>query len=181
VKDVSVAGRYARALFLLSERRQETVPALADLKGVRDLLAPGTALAGFLASPQVRMPDKRKLLASGFEGRTSRSVSAFADLLLRKKRLDQLPAITDQYEALVEKAQGIRRAHVVSAVPLPPAERERLHATLERTTGSKIRITTEVDAALLGGALVRIGDRVVDRSVRTLLDSIAAQLHEASV
>lgn len=181
MKDVSVASRYAKALFLLTERRKETVAALADLKNVRDLLAHGTAVAGFLASPQVRMPDKRKLLTTGLEGRASRSVTAFADLLLRKKRLDLLPDITDQYEALVEKAQGIRRAHVVSAVPLAKAERERLHATLERTTGSKIRLTSEVDAALLGGALVRIGDRVVDRSVRTLLDSIAAQLYEANV
>jgi F-type H+-transporting ATPase subunit delta len=105
----------------------------------------------------------------------------FTDLLLRKKRLELLPAITSQYEALVEKLQGIRRAHVVSAVPLAESERSRLHATLESYTKSKIRLTSEVDAAVLGGALVRIGDRVVDRTVRTLLDSIAAQLREASV
>ena len=181
MKDVSVGSRYAMALFLLTEKRQETVAALADLKSVRDLLAPGSRVAAFLDSPQVRMPDKRKLVSSGLEGRVSRSVAAFADLLLRKKRLDLLPDITDQYEALVEKAQGIRRAHAVSAVPLPKAERDRLHAALERTTGSKIHLTTEVDAALMGGALVRLGDRVIDRSVRTLLDSIAAHLQEASV
>ncbi|HKQ57796.1 MAG TPA: ATP synthase F1 subunit delta [Candidatus Eisenbacteria bacterium] len=181
MKDVSVGSRYAKALFLVTERRGETVAALADLKGVRDLLAHGGRVASFLGSPQVRMPDKRKLLSTGLEGRAARSVLAFADLLLRKKRLDLLPDITDQFEALVENAQGIRRAHLVSAVPLPAPERERLLATLERTTASKIRLTTEVDAALLGGALVRIGDRVIDRSVRTLLDSIAAQLYEASV
>jgi F-type H+-transporting ATPase subunit delta len=181
MKDVSVAGRYARALFIVTERRGETVGALDDLKGVRDLMAPGSSVRAFLGSPQVRMPDKRKLLGTALEARALRSVAVFADLLLRKKRLALLPEVTDHFEALVERAQGIRRAHVASAVPLAEAERARLHATLESWTRSKVRLTSEVDPALLGGALVRLGDRVIDRTVRTLLDSIAAQLQEASV
>jgi len=181
VKDLSLAGRYARALFIITERRKETVGALADLKGVRDLLAHGSAVANFLDSPQVRMPDKRKLLTQALEGRCARSVATFADLLLRKKRLGHLPEITGQFEALVEEAQGIRRAHVISATPLAEAERARLHATLESWTHSKVRLTTEVDPSVLGGALVRIGDRVIDRTVRTLLEAIGQQLYEASV
>ena len=181
MKDLSLAGRYARALFIITERRQETVAALADLKGVRDLLARGGSVAAFLDSPQVRLPDKRKLLGQALEGRCVRSVATFTDLLLRKKRLGLLPEVTGQFEALVEKAQGIRRAHAVSATPLAEAERARLHATLESWTHSKVKLTTEVDPSLLGGALVRIGDRVIDRTVRTLLDAIGNQLYEASV
>lgn len=181
MNDVAVAGRYARALFIITERRRETVPALDDLKSVRDLLAPGSAVAGFLASPQVRLPDKRKLLGDALAGRALRSVATFADLLLRKKRLGLLSEVTGEFEALVEELQGIRRAHVVSAVPLAESERARLHTTLEGYTKSTIKLTSEVDAALLGGAMVRIGDRVVDRSVRTLLDAIGAQLLETSV
>jgi F-type H+-transporting ATPase subunit delta len=181
VKDLSLAGRYARALFIITERRKETVAALADLKSVRTLLAHGSAVASFLDSPQVRLPDKRALLNQALEGRCVRSVSTFTDLLLRKKRLGAMPEITDQFEALVEQAQGIRRAHVVSAVPLAEADRARLHTTLESWTRSKVRLTAEVDPSVLGGALVRIGDRVIDRTVRTLLESIGAQLYEASV
>ena len=86
-----------------------------------------------------------------------------------------------EFEALVEKAQGIQRAQVTSAVPLTKPELERLHRELERSTKSKINLTTEVDPRLLGGALVRIGDHVIDRSVRTLLSSIEQQLMEVSV
>jgi len=181
VKDLSVAGRYARALFIITERRKETVAALADLKSVRDLFAHGTSAGRFLDSPQVRLPDKRKMLGQALDGRCVRSVATFTDLLLRKKRLVAMPEITDQFEALVEHAQGIRRAHVVSAVPLAEAERTRLHTTLESWTHSKVRLTSEVDASLLGGALVRIGDRVIDRTVRTLLEAIGHQLYETSV
>jgi F-type H+-transporting ATPase subunit delta len=181
VKDVTVSGRYARALFILTEKRRETAVALEDLKGVRTLLSPGSPAASFLASPQVRLPDKRKLMGGALEGRATRAVAAFTDLLLRKKRLTLLPDITREYEALVEQAQGIRRAHVVSAVALQEGERVRLHAVLEAYTKSEVRLTAEVDPAVLGGALVRIGDRVVDRTVRTLLDAIGYQLREASV
>ena len=181
MKDVSVAARYARALFIATEKRRETARALEDLKGVLELLRPGTPGGQFLASPEVWLPDKRGTLERAFANRVLPIVAVFIDLLLRKKRLDVLTAITREFEALVERAQGIQRAHAVSAVPLTPAELERLHQELERHTGGKIKLDTEVDPQLLGGVLVRIGDRVIDRSVRTLLETISAQLYEVSV
>jgi len=66
-------------------------------------------------------------------------------------------------------------------VPLTEPEETKLHRELERVTGSKVRLTRTVDPALLGGAQVRIGDRLTDRSVATLLDRIAKQLDEVSV
>jgi F-type H+-transporting ATPase subunit delta len=111
----------------------------------------------------------------------ARTVVLFVDLLLRKKRLTEYETIVTEFEALVEKLQGVQRAHVVSAVPLTDAEQKRLHGELERHTKSKIRLTSEVDSGLIGGALVRIGDRVIDRSVATLLKAIEQQLSEISV
>ena len=181
MRDATVSGRYARALFLLSERRRETAAALADLQSVRDLLAPGSRVTAFLAAPQITLADKRKALSGALAGRVSPTAAAFVDLLLRKRRLALLAEISEEFEALVEKSQGIRRAHVVSAVPLADTERARLQAALEGYTKGSIKLTTEVDASLLGGALVRIGDRVVDRTVRTLLETIGAQLSEVSV
>ncbi len=181
MKDVTIAGRYAHALFLTTEKRHETARVLEDLKGLRDLVRPGARLYGFLASPQVRPADKRRFLMKGLEGKASRVVAIFLDLLLRKKRLALFPFIVDDFEARLEQSQGIRRAEVVSAVPLTPAETKRLQAALEHHTRARIRLEAGVDPELLGGALVRIGDRVVDRSVRTLLESISRQLHEVSV
>ena len=181
MKDATVSGRYARALFLLSERRRETVTALADLKGLREMLSPRSRVTAFLSAPQVTLADKRKALSGALAGRVSPAAAAFVDLLLRKRRLPLLAEITDEFEALVEKSQGIRRAHVVSAVPLVDSERARLQAALEGFTKGSIKLTSEVDASVVGGALVRIGDRVVDRTVRTLLETIGAQLSEVSV
>ena len=180
MRDATVSGRYARALFILTEKRRETAAALEDLKSLRDLLAPGPVTA-FLLAPHLRLADKRTLLAGALDGRANRAVAQFVDLLLRKKRLTLLAEITDGFEALVERSQGIRRAHLVSAVPLSESGRTRLHAALERHTKATIRLTAEVDPSVVGGALVRIGDRVMDRTVHSLLESIGARLYEVSV
>jgi F-type H+-transporting ATPase subunit delta len=181
MRDTTVANRYARALFIVTEKRHETARALEDLKSLLEVLAPGGPVGAFLASPQVRLADKRAVLKRGLEGKASTVVMLFVDLLLRKKRLAGFATIVEEFEGLVEKAQGIQRARVASAVPLEPVETQRVRDALERHTRSTIKLTTEVDPALLGGALVRIGDRVIDRSVRTLLESIEKQLHEVSV
>jgi len=177
----TIAARYARALFIVTERRQETAAALVDLLAMVTVLAPGSRTARVFASPEVPLSDKRDLLRRSLEHRAVRSVAVFMDLLLRKKRLRDLPAIAGKFETLVEHAQGIQRAHLVSAVPFGKAELGKLQAQLEAHTHATIKLSTEVDARLLGGALVRIGDRVIDRTVRTLLGAIATRLHETSV
>ena len=181
MKDTTVAARYAKALFIVTERRKETARALEDLKGMWEILKPGTRVGRLLETPQVMLADKRKVLIQVLEGKCLHSVVLFVDLLLRKKRLGDFPTIVEEFETLVEKALGIQRAHVASAAPLAGEEGRRLHEVLERYTRATIKLTSEVDPALLGGALVRIGDRVLDRSVRTLLEAIERQLYEVSV
>jgi len=109
------------------------------------------------------------------------TVVLYVDLLLRKKRLNHLEGIVREFEALVEKQQGVRRAHVVSAVPLTGDELHRLHVELERYTKAKIKLAVSVEPELLGGALVRIGDRVIDRTVKSLLEAMEQRLYEVPV
>jgi F-type H+-transporting ATPase subunit delta len=181
MKDTTVAARYARALFMIAEKRGETKRALEDLQGLREVFRHGSRVARFLSSPETRMQDKRKALMAGLEKSVLRTVIVFIDLLLRKKRLGEFETIVDEFEAIVEKAQGVRRAHLVSAVALNSSETRKLQAGLESRTGGTIRLTSEIDPALIGGAYVRIGDQVIDRSVRTLLETISRRLHEVSV
>ena len=181
MKDSNVAGRYARALFIVTEKRGETTGALEDLKSMWQMIGPGTRVGALLATPMVLLSDKRAVLKRALEGKAVASVVLFVDLLLRKTRLQKFGTIVTEFEALVEKKQGIQRAFVTSAIPLTTEELDRLHAELERTEGSKINLAADIDPRLLGGALVRIGDRVIDRTVKTLLETIEHQLMEVPV
>ena len=190
IKDASIAARYARALQILTEKQSAKngkphIPLLEqtldELQGLSRLLARGTPTAKFVLDPQISPADRRRVLEHGLQGKVLPSVRVFADLLLRKKRLPLLEAIAHEFQVIVERVKGLERAMVVSAVPLTDGERRRLHGELERFTGKKIVLEAHIDAALLGGAYVRIGDRVIDRSVRSLLGSLAQQLYEVSV
>jgi F-type H+-transporting ATPase subunit delta len=181
VRDSTLGARYAKGLFLITEKRGESLPAFEDLKAVASLLAPGTRLASFFATPEVGLEVKREAIRKALTGRTLPIVAVFVDLLLRKKRLRELPQIVIELEGLIERSQGVKRAHLLSAVPLTPSETDRLQRELEEITGGKIKLTAEVDPDVIGGAQVRIGDRVIDRTVRTLLESIGKQLHETVV
>lgn len=190
MNEAHVAARYAKALYLLSGRlaAKQGQPFVAvlertleDLRGVAAVFGPGTRAGGFLANPQVNPADKHRLIAGSLENRALRSVVVFTDLLLRKKRLRFLGDVVQEFRVLVEHEQGLQRAQLVSAVPLTRDEVARLHGELERTTGKKIVMTETVDAALVGGAYVRIGDRIIDRSIKTLLETISHQLYDVSV
>jgi F-type H+-transporting ATPase subunit delta len=190
IKDASLAGRYARALQILTDKQaamggRAHIPlldqTLEELQGLSRLLAHGTRLGRFVLDPQISPLDRRKLLEQGLQGKVLPSVRVFADLLLRKKRVGLIVAIAHEFQAIVERAKGLERATVVSAVLLTDGERDRLHRELERFTGKKIVLESLVDASLVGGAYVRIGDHVIDRSVKSLLGSIAHKLYEVSV
>ena len=190
IKDASVSARYARALQILTEKQVAkdgkslvTVleQTLAELQGLAKIAAPDTRLGRFLLDPQINPANRRKLLEQGLTGKVLPTVRVFADLLLRKKRFPLIGSIAHEFQSIVERAQGLERATLVSAVPLTAAEQKRLHAELERYTKKKIVLAVQVDASLVGGAYVRIGDRVIDRSVKTLLEAIAHQLYEVSV
>ena len=186
----SIAGRYARALLLLTQRQAarsgeplvaQLERTLAELDSLAALTAPHSRLGNFLLDPQISPADRRKVLEQGLKGRAMPSVQVFADLLLRKRRINITGAVAREFKAIVERAKGLERATVVSAVPLNQAELTRLHAELERMTGKQIVLTSEVDPALVGGAYARVGDRIVDRSVKSLLEAVAHQLFEVSV
>jgi F-type H+-transporting ATPase subunit delta len=176
-----VAERYARALFIIAERRGEILEALEDLKRLRGLIRSDARLDRFLRSPLVPLERKRALIGADLSARVIEPVARFMDLLLRKKRVSLISGMVDEYETLVRRWQGLEEAEAVSAVALTGDEVKRLHVELERMTGKTIELATSVDAALIGGLYVRIGDRIMDRSVRGLLASLQERLSEVSL
>jgi F-type H+-transporting ATPase subunit delta len=180
-RDDVAAERYARALFMIAERRGEIFEALEGLKRLRALFAADPRLGRFLRSPFVPLERRRGLVRAELRAGLLEPVADFLDLLLRKKRLALFDGAVDEFETRVRAWQGLQEAEVVSAVPLTEEEATRLHAELERITGLTIELARRVEPALVGGLYVRIGDRVIDRSVRGLLASLQERLFEVSL
>ncbi len=177
----TVARRYAGALY---EEARETGVLEAvddDVLMLRETLDSNRELARFFESPVIPQEKKddvvRELLSDRIEGLTLR----FLRLLVGKDRETMTKAILDQYQALRDEQRGIVDAHVVVARPLADEDREAVTDALEEKTGKTIRLHVEEDEDLIGGLVIRIGDRVYDASVRNKLTNLRDRLHESSL
>ena len=91
-----------------------------------------------------------------------------------------VPSVREEYGNLVDRQHGRERAHVISAVPLEAGQRDRLAGYLGGLVGKEIELTAAVDESILAGLVARVGDRLIDGSVRTKLQDLRKSLAEAS-
>ncbi|MGE5175951.1 MAG: ATP synthase F1 subunit delta [Hyphomicrobiales bacterium] len=178
---VTLSRRYARALLQLATRQGEIDRAHDELATVAGLAARDPRLRRFFESPNVPHQEKLRFLEEGWKPRLCRSVYGLLMVLLRRRRLDHLISIGDEFHKLAERAQGIGRATVRTAVPLSDAQADALTKALAARTGLKVLLTREVDARLIGGAVVSLDHHVIDGTLATELWRIKRQLLSARV
>ncbi|MGH2451231.1 MAG: ATP synthase F1 subunit delta [Candidatus Limnocylindria bacterium] len=169
----SAARRYAEAMHDIA-LAESAVPAYrASLEGL------AAALAGepirTLRDP--RLPLRRRLAMAGEITRDRpRSIASLIRLLVERDRISLLPAIARAYGALVDRRAGLEKARIVTAVSLSEDERRWVVTLLERASGKSVRATFAEDPALIGGARVQVGDRLIDSSLQAQLDALRARL-----
>ena len=181
-RDVTIARRYAQALFLAARKKDAVDRVAQDLAGVNKAdAAMGDRLRLFLEAPQVPTDQKIEVVEKGLGPSVHRLVIEFFKLIINKKRLFRMRDIAEEFGRLVEEHQGIVRARVTSAVPLTDSELTALVASLEQSLSKKVKVDAHVDPAILGGLVVKVGDRIADQSVTTLLAELREQLLAASL
>lgn len=180
----TIARPYARAVFELASASGELAAWSAALRSARDLLADGT-VAAFLATPS--LTDARRLeflqglfasadgKASVLAGGDARGVN-FLKLLLEYGRIAALPEIAAHFEALKAEIENTVDVVVTAAAPLSDAQQKTVVAALKRRLGRDVKLATEIDENLIGGAVIRAGDVVIDGSVRARLEGLANAL-----
>ncbi len=169
----SAARRYAEALLEVATAERAVPAYLASLERLRDAFGPETLR--WLRDRRVAIARRREVLENSIRSEP-RAVRAVLVMLLERDRLSLLPHITRAYSELVDRREGIVTAKITTPIELDPAQREEFTARLERVSGKRVRATFAVDPALLGGAQVQLGDRLIDTSVRAQLDAMRAQL-----
>jgi F-type H+-transporting ATPase subunit delta len=96
--------------------------------------------------------------------------------MLRRRRVEELPRVAAEFRRLDDDRQGLTHATATSATELTPDEIRALTERLEQSTGGRISLDVQVDPSLLGGLVVRVGDRLIDGSVRGRLERLRSQL-----
>ena len=177
MKNHTLNKRYARALMSLGRDDGKFDNYGLELGQLSEaMLNLGDELE-FLTSPALPEATRRKMLVAILgKANLSPLVSNFAQLLLDKGHLADLPDITSAYQAMVDKEQGIVRAKITSAVPLIPSDIEALGQSLNKFTNSQVLLTVDHDPTIIGGLVARMGDLVIDGSVRTQLNKLSERL-----
>jgi len=173
----SVARRYARALFSIGVDRGDFEQLGRELGDLAALWSAEPDLRQALENPVFSPTEKRAVLEQLLP-RVAPSPEAqkFVLLLLERRRIALLPAISRSYRELSDAHTGRVRALVTSAQPLGPAEVDRVRRSLEQRTGKRVILETAVDPSLIGGLVARVGDLVLDGSVRTQLATLRSRL-----
>ncbi len=173
----SVARRYARALFGIGVDARRFEALGAELNELATLWNDSDELRQALENPVFRPAEKRAVLESILPRvAPTPEVQRFVLLLLDRRRIMLLPAIARAYRDLTDAELGQVRAEVTSAQELAPATLDRVRRSLEQRTGKKVIVTSKVDPELIGGLVARVGDLVLDGSVRTQLDDLRTRL-----
>ena len=158
-----LAGRYAAALFQAAAKKGEDQKVAADLGAARDLLLDQ---AGPLKHPRVSIADKKKLLHANLNGKVGATTTRFLELLIEKKRYELFAMIVAVYGRLAADKRGVAKAHVRTAAPLSADAQKTLAARLKIFAGKDIELEIKEDPELIGGVAVKIGDWVLDSSLR---------------
>ena len=171
----SAARRYAEAAFEVATRDGTVEDWRRELEASAVRLGAEEAMS-VLANPAIPVDQRSVAVAALLEHTASRPVQNLIQLLLRRGRIEGLPRVAAEFRRLDDARLGITHATATSATALTPDEVRALTARLEQSTGGRVALDVQVDPSLLGGLVVRVGDRLIDGSVRGRLERLRNQL-----
>jgi F-type H+-transporting ATPase subunit delta len=177
-----IAQRYARAVFgLAGDDAARAARLLEEFEALTDEILASDALRRCLLTPLFPRSERRGVTSELCNRlQLSAETRATALILVAENRMGLLPAIRDQLRELVDRMAGRVEALVVSARPLDPAQQERLREALARRVGASVALKLREDPGLIGGVVVRLGDLLLDGSVRTQLENLGASLRKGT-
>ena len=170
MRQTILARRYAKALFAVGKeegKNEEYGQGLRELAGLFARLPEmNDALTNPLYPLEVRIKVMEHLVKAM---QPDAMLGNFLTLLVQKKRADILPEIAEEFQVLMDRDQNISRGTVVSAIRLSEELLAKVRGTLEKITGKKVILTSQVDPSIIGGIIAKVGDLVLDGSIKTQL------------
>jgi F-type H+-transporting ATPase subunit delta len=182
-RTTTAARRYAEAAFDLARRDGTEVAWAAALDAAADALS-GPEVLRIVENPALPHQERLRAVRAALEspslapavGPVGGRLANLVGLLVERRRVGRLPAIAREYRRLLDRQRGVVTAIVTSATSLTDEQLAAVRTRVETMTGSDVNLHTEVDPSLIGGLTVRIGDRLLDASVRGRLERLRNQL-----
>ncbi len=174
------ARRYAQAVFRMALENQEQNKLQSDLRKVSSICR-DEALFALLENPDVSFQEKEKVLFERL-GEVNPTVLKLVSMLAAKGRLELIEYISDEYQQLLDGyrgVEGVEVAEVITAIPLDNEEKLRIGERITGILGKPVVLKPKVDPGIIGGIIIRVGDRLIDGSIRGKLVSLRKDIGTA--
>jgi F-type H+-transporting ATPase subunit delta len=170
MKNLAVARRYAKALLIIGKGDGNAEKYREELDGVTQLFTGNEMLDQVVGNPLYSASARKKVMESVIEKlELSKVMKSFVSLLFDKGRFGFLSNINDFYQKLADDLKGVARASLTSATELSAETVEKIRLSLSKRTGKQIILDVHQDSGLIGGIVTKIGDLVLDGSIKTQL------------
>lgn len=174
-----VSKTYGDALFELALEKGTIDSLYEEAAAVKQVFIDNSELIKLLNHPKIDKEDKIHVVENIFKGRVSDDMTGFLTVIVRKDRHNDIDAVLEYFTAKVKEYKKIGVAYVTTAVELSDSRKKDVEKRLLDTTSySEFEMNFAVDQSLIGGMVIRIGDRVVDSSIKTKLDGLSADLYK---
>lgn len=177
-----VSNIYGDALFEVAAENGTIDSMLEEVEAVLDIFQENEEYVKLLNHPKIPVEEKISLLKGAFEGKISNEIMGLFSTVIEKGRFAEVESILSYFVSKVMEYKKIGTAYVTSAMPMSDEELANVEKRLLETTSyNEMHIVHDVDRNLIGGMTIRIGDRVLDSSIRTKLDSMAKELSQITL
>lgn len=177
-----VSKTYGDALFELAVEENRTDSLMEEILMLQTVLKENKDFEKILEHPEISKQNKLQVIEDVFKGKISDALTGFLRIVVTKGRYKDLPDIFAYFIARVKEYRKIGVAQVTSAISLSDVQKQKIEKKLlDSTQYETMEIEYKVDESLIGGLLIRIGDRVVDSTIRHRLNSLTASLMKISL
>ncbi len=167
---------YAQALLELADARQITPAVGDDLASIAQLIGEDATFGKYLADPTVGVAEREGVIERTFGGRVDGLLLSFLKLLNSRNRLGELPGVARAFKTLLDARSGNANVQVTVSQSLPPDELEAVRQQISSKIGKNAVVTQTVDESIIGGLILRIGDSLIDGSVKTQLETLKRRM-----
>lgn len=172
----TAAKRYALALFELAQQHNQLASVEEDLREVQVVFNENRELQVLLSTPKLSLDRKKEIIRELF-GKANPLVVNTLQVLIDRKRMNEIVEVGNEFATLANEAQGIEDAKVYSTRPLTDEERSSISSAFAQKVGKQsLRIENVVDTSLIGGIRLQIGNKIFDSSVSSKLNRLKKQL-----
>lgn len=175
--NILVADRYADALVKLAQEGKLTFSKIsADLSTIKDILNQSKDLDAFLTNPLTSIDDKKEIIEKVFSNEIDVLIINFLKVLVDKNRFSAFAEVFDSYNKYLDNINNISRVKVISAVEMSKEAEGRLKEKLEAKLKKNVVLDLNIDASIIAGLVIKIGDNIVDMSLKHKLEDLNKNL-----